>query len=106
MKDFDFEDKSVDGLANSNSASGVCPSTVGTSLKAEDENKDLLHSQQQQHQQPPHQNLMDVVGNPQQSNRRSSEQRWSTASSVSSAGASTRSTRRSRCKSTSKASKY
>ncbi|PSN57507.1 hypothetical protein C0J52_01597 [Blattella germanica] len=67
MKDFDFEDKSVDGLTNSNSASAVCPPAgVGGPLKVEDDNKDLHHAQQQQqqHQQPQHQNLMDVVGKP------------------------------------------
>lgn len=38
MKDFDFEDKTVDGLTNANSASGMCS---GGQLKAEDDNKDL-----------------------------------------------------------------
>lgn len=44
MKDFDFEDRAVDGLTNANSASGMCS---GGQLKAEDD-KDL--------------HLMDVVG--------------------------------------------
>ena len=38
MRDFDFEDKTVDGLTNVNSASGMCS---GGQLKAEDDNKDL-----------------------------------------------------------------
>jgi hypothetical protein len=48
MKDFDFEDKTVDGLTNSNSASGVCPPPQvgpGGQLKAEDDNKELHHQQ-------------------------------------------------------------
>jgi hypothetical protein len=45
MKDFDFEDKAVDGLTNANSSSSMCS---GGQLKAEDDNKDL--------------HLMDVVG--------------------------------------------
>jgi hypothetical protein len=45
MKDFDFEDKAVDGLTNASSAGGMC---AGAQLKAEDDNKDL--------------HLMDVVG--------------------------------------------
>lgn len=48
MKDFDFEDKTVDGLTNNNSASGVCPPpqvVSGGQLKAEDDNKDLHHTQ-------------------------------------------------------------
>jgi hypothetical protein len=55
MKDFDFEDKTVDGLTNSNSANAACPppqSGLTGHLKAEDDNKELHHPQ----------HLMDVVG--------------------------------------------
>lgn len=45
MKDFDFEDKTVDGLTNTNSASSAC---LGGQLKAEGDNKEM--------------HLMDVVG--------------------------------------------
>lgn len=48
MKDFDFEDKTVDGLTNSNNASGVCPPPqmgLGGQLKTEDDSKELHHPQ-------------------------------------------------------------